>query len=103
MVVAKRHVSRKHVLAVEEDLAGVRRLQQVDAAQKRALARAGGADDAGHLALAHGKVDVLEYFVRAEGLAQVPNVDDVFHAHASSFDAFTRMAARLSDCEPQIT
>ena len=23
----------------------------------------------------------------AEGLAQVPNIDDAFHAHASSFDA----------------
>ena len=37
------------------------------------------------------------------GLAQVPDVDDAFHAQASFFDVSTRMAARLSDCEPQIT
>ena len=53
--------------------------------------------------LAHGKVDVLEHFVRAEGLAQVPDVDDAFHAQASFFDVSTRIAARLSDCEPQMT
>jgi hypothetical protein len=37
---------------VEQDLAGVRLLQQVDAAQERYFARAAGADDADHITAA---------------------------------------------------
>jgi hypothetical protein len=40
-------------------------------AQEGALARAGGADDAEHLALRHPEVDALEHLVAAEALAHV--------------------------------
>ena len=62
------------VLAVVEDLAAGGGLQQVDAPQQGALAGAGGADDAGDVALLHREVDVPQDLMGAEGLAQVPDL-----------------------------
>ena len=47
------------VLALEKDLAAVRRFQQVQTAEKRGLSAAGGADDGHHLATADLGGDAL--------------------------------------------
>ena len=60
-----------NILAVVENLAGGGNLQQVDAAQQRGLAGAGGADDGGHVALFHGEIDIPQNLMGAEGLGQV--------------------------------
>ena len=64
------------VLAVEEDLAGVGGLQQVDAAQESGLAAAGGSDDADYLALGGGKINILEHHVVAKGLLEMADVNN---------------------------
>ena len=55
--------------------ARVRHFQQVDAAQQRALAAAGGADQRGHAAFGDGKADALEHVIVAEALVDVVERD----------------------------
>ena len=54
-----------------DDPALVDRLEAVDAGEQRRLARAGAADDGDHLALVDGQVDALQDLQRAEGFADV--------------------------------
>ncbi len=63
------------------------RLQAVSAAQQRGLARAGGADDDRHLALAELRGHALEHLVRAKGLGD-PLADDVGGAGVGSVRSF---------------
>ena len=68
---ANRHGLDRRVgdhLPVEEDVAVVDVLQQVDAAQDRGLARAGGADQRHGLVLVNGQVDAVEHLPVAERL-----------------------------------
>ena len=58
------------VLAVERDHAGGRLFQPVAATQKRALARARGADEEEHLFSRELEVDALEDFDTSEGFAE---------------------------------
>ena len=66
----------RKVLAVEPDVARVRGLEQIEAAQEGRLARARGADNGDDLAGVNGQVDALEYLERAEALAQALNADE---------------------------
>jgi len=59
------------LLAVEQDLAGVRLFQQVYAAQKGALAGTARADDADHVARFRRQRDALEHLVATVALVQV--------------------------------
>src|SRR6201996_2366056 len=63
------------VLALEEDLALLRRRQQVDAAQERRLARAARPEDADHFAFGDVEVDAFQHFEVAEALV------DALQAH----------------------
>ena len=72
------------VHAVEEDLAGGRRFQQVQAAQKGALAAARGTDDGHDLVLFKINADVLEHVELMEALAQVNDLKDLLICHDSS-------------------
>ena len=56
------------LLAADDDPARVDRLEQVDAAQERRLARAGGADQADDLVLGEREVDAAEHLELAERL-----------------------------------
>ena len=69
------------VLSLEDDFAAGRLLEQVQAAQKGGLARAGRADDYDLLALLDMLVDTLEHLMVAKGFVQVFNVD---HFRAAS-------------------
>ena len=72
-------------LAVDPDGAAVEALELVDAAQERALARAGRADDAQHLAARQLQRDVVDGVQVAEGLAHLPRREDrLAHAAAST-------------------
>jgi hypothetical protein len=62
-------------LAVEEDVAVVDLLEQVDAAQQRRLARARGADQGHRFVLAHGEVDPPQHLALAEGLGHPPHLE----------------------------
>ena len=64
-------------LAIEQDLARVRLLQQVDTAQEGALARAAGADDADHVARLGRQGHTLEHFIAAVALVQILNFEFV--------------------------
>ena len=66
----------REVLAMEPDMARVRGLEQVEAAQEGRLTRARGADDGDDLAGINGQVDALEYLERAKALAQALNADE---------------------------
>ena len=55
-------------LAGDRHHAFVRRLEQIDAAQKRALARAGRAEDRDHVAVVRGQRHALQHFELAEAL-----------------------------------
>ena len=70
-----------NVLSLEDNLAAGRLLEQVQAAQKGRLARAGRADDYDLLALLDMLVDTLEHLMVAKGFVQVFNVD---HFRAAS-------------------
>ena len=61
---------RGDLLALDDDPAGVDRLEQVDAPQEGRLPRAGRADQAHDLVLGDGEVDALEDVQVAERLAQ---------------------------------
>ena len=62
--------ARADRLAVELDDAGVRQLHEVEAAQQRALARAGRAEDGDALALRDVEVDAAQHLVAAEALGE---------------------------------
>ena len=66
----------REVLAVEPDVARVRGLEQVEAAQESRLARARGADNGDDLAGVNGQVNALEHLERAEALAQALDADE---------------------------
>ena len=66
----------REILAVEPDVARVRGLEQVEAAQEGRLARTRGADDGDDLAGVNGQVDALEHLERAEALAQALDADE---------------------------
>ena len=83
------------VLAVERDRAGVDRLEQVDAAEQRRLARARGADQADDVVQAHLEADVLEHLVVEEGLPDVLDVDEAV-VHAAARSRASRWRIRLS-------
>ncbi len=53
-------IHRGQVLSVDENPAGARALEQVDAADERRLAGAGEADDAVNRAFGHLQVDILQ-------------------------------------------
>ncbi len=59
------------LFAGDQDLALVRVLQQVDAAQEGGFARAGRSEDGDHVAVAGGEGDALEHFEVAVALVQV--------------------------------
>ena len=60
-----------HILSMIENLTGGGNLQKVDAAKQGGLAGAGSADDGGHVALFHGKINIPQNLMRAKGLGQV--------------------------------
>src|SRR5690606_23440250 len=53
------------LLAVEQNPAGMRLLQQIDAAQEGAFARAGGTDDTDHIPRSGSQGDTLEHLMVA--------------------------------------
>src|SRR5262249_4373199 len=63
------------VASLEEDLALLGRLEQVDAAQQRALARAARAEDADHLASGDVEVDAAQDLEVAEALVDAPEAE----------------------------
>ena len=77
-VLGKIKVAARDVLAVVEDLPGGRGFQHIDAAQHRALAGAGGADDAQHLALFHAQADVTQNLMRSNLFLQMDQLDYLF-------------------------
>src|SRR5581483_2999502 len=103
------------LLALEEDAAAVERLEQVDAAQQRALAAAAAADDHEHLAGGDAEVDAVEHEVVAEALAHALQPQDLGgaagrrrarrrradHACPSHGVDTTRRAARSQAWRPQ--
>ena len=64
------------VCSVEPYVARIGGFQQVEAAQKRRLARAGCADDGDHLARHDGKLDIAQNDVAVKRFAQPFNADD---------------------------
>ncbi len=65
----------RDLLALEVDRAGLDRLEQVDAAEERALAAAARADDREHFAAAHLEVDAVEHDVVPEALVDALEAD----------------------------
>ena len=57
------------------DLACVGNLQQVDAAEQRALAGAAGAQDGDHIVLVGGQRDALQHLQVAEALVEVVHAE----------------------------
>jgi len=58
-------------LSTDDDFAGARHLQQIDAAQQRTLAGARRSKDRDHLALLGIEGNILQHFERAKTLAQL--------------------------------
>ena len=65
----------RDLLALEEDPAGLDRLEQVDAAEQRALPASARPDDTQHLAGLDAQVDAVEDDVVAEPLMDVLHAD----------------------------
>ena len=65
------------IFAVVENVAARWRFEQIHAAQQRRFAGAGRADDGDHVAFFDIKVDIAQDFVRAKGLAQVPDLKNI--------------------------
>ena len=63
-------------LALDEDLAGIDRLEAVDGAAERRFAGARGADHHDDLALSNGKAHVLEHMELSEVLVHMAELDD---------------------------
>ena len=72
------------LLALEEDPPGVQRLEQVDAAQERALPASARADDRQHLARGDLEVDPFEDLVVAEALVDGLEPDDGLRRRGSA-------------------
>ena len=68
-------------LAVEEDVAVVDRLEEVDAAQQRRLARPARADQRDRAVLRHDEVDPAQHRHLAERLRDAPDLDDRSRGH----------------------
>ena len=64
--------------AFDEDFAGIRPLQPVEAADQRRLAGAAAADDAEDFALAHAQRDAVQRRRRAEPALHVDQAHDIF-------------------------
>ena len=75
---------RAYIHAVKEYLAGARLFEQVHAAQKGALAAAGGADDRYDLVPAEINAYVLYNIKLVIALAQVDDLYQLFICHGSS-------------------
>ena len=71
------HAARGDLLAVHDDAPGLQRLEQVDAAEQRRLARARRADEADDLVLADDEVDALQDLEVAEGLRDALDAHDL--------------------------
>ena len=70
----------RHVLAIDDDLAGGRTLEHVDAADQRGLARAAEADDTEDLAALDRQVDALERFDGTGGaVIRFLNMRQLYH------------------------
>ena len=73
--------------AMEENLAAIRPLQQIDAAHQRGFTGAGQADDSENLALFHRDIHMLQSFnlitAVTEGLRQIFHLDNRFQSHSS--------------------
>ena len=82
----------RDLLALEEDTPGVDGLEQVDAAQKRALAAAARADDDEDFARSHLQVDAVEDEEVAEALANVLEPD---HRRVGAVRHLARRPCRL--------
>ena len=83
------------VHAADLDLAGGRVLEEVEAAQEGALARAGRADEHDDLALVHLQVDALEHVVAAEVLLQFFDLDDDLAADGVLRSIRLRLSVRV--------
>ena len=70
-------------LAVEQDVAVVDLLEQIDAAQQRRLARAGGADQRDGLVLVHLQVDPAQHLGVAVGLRDAADLEHGGHGCGS--------------------
>ena len=71
-------------LAVEQDVAVVDLLQQVDAAQQRRLAGAGGADQGDGAVLVDGEVDAAQDLALTEGLGHAADLEHRGGAHRTA-------------------
>ena len=67
--------ARGDLVAADDDPAGVDRLEQVDAAEERRLAGAGGADQADDLVLGDVEVDPAQHLELPERLADAVDLD----------------------------
>jgi len=81
-------------LAVEQDVAVVDLLQQVDAAQHRRLARARGADHRHRLVLGDGQVDPVEHLQLAERLGDAAQLQHRRAAHRRALRRSQRSSNR---------
>ena len=90
--------ARGDLLAADDDAARVDRLEQVDAAQERRLARARGADEAYDLVLGEAQVDAAEDLELVEGLVQALDLESttVLGAHASLPACWRRLSRAMS-------
>ncbi len=73
---ALRRGQRRHVVALEGDGAGARRIGAGEHAEQRRLAGAVRADDADRLIGAHGEVDIVQHHKRAEMLVDAGGAED---------------------------
>lgn len=84
-----------------QDLAGGRSLEQVDASEHRALARAGRADYAEHLALGNAEIYIAQNGVFAELLLKMDKL--YYFSDITYASLLMRISAALSLCEPNMT
>ena len=70
------------LFAANDDAAGGRRFQKVDATQHGRFARTRAADDRHHIAFVRGQRDALQNLQRAKGFAQAVDADGLGRAGA---------------------
>src|SRR5450830_1443013 len=85
---------RRHVLAVEDDVAGGRTIQQVDGAHQRTLTGTAAADDAEDFSLADGQVDVAYCVNRAAAALEALGYPPYFNHIAFDHVAMKKAADR---------
>src|SRR5207237_1475841 len=73
------------VLFLDDDAAGVGRLQAEHVPQRDGLARAGAAEDHQHLAAENGEARAAQHLLRAVGLVDVVELDEGLARHAATF------------------